>query len=85
MGRLWANSFKRVIGKRIHGLVVAAHPESPRRQVFLIFDDGSFYELFGDDISGCKGIDRGGLDEVRAYLRGRKGVDILLDTADLSG
>ncbi len=84
MGRLWVNHFKKVIGRRIEGLVVAQHPESPpRMQVFLVFDDGTSYELYGTDIQGGGGTDRGGIKAVRSNLKGRPGIDILLDTADL--
>ena len=84
MGRLWMNEFKKVIGKHIEGLVVVRHPESPQSQVFLIFDDESSYELFGSDIQGSGGIDCGGINAVRLSLKGRPGIDILLDTADLT-
>jgi hypothetical protein len=79
MGRLWVNAFQAVIGKRIQGLVVGQNSESPQCQVFLIFDDGTHYELYGSDLQGSKGIDRGGLEEVRAHLRARKGTELLLD------
>lgn len=78
-GRLWVNEFRKVIGKRISGLVVARHPESPKSQVFLIFDDGTSYELYGTDIYGAGGIDREGLKEIRLHLLRRQGIDILLD------
>lgn len=81
MGRLWVNAFQTVIGKRIKGLVVAQNPESPQCQVFLIFDDGTHYELFGSDLRGCKGVDRGGFDEVREHPRARAGTEILLESS----
>lgn len=85
MGRLWVNHFEKVVGKRIRGLVVTRHPESPpQSQVFLIFDDGTTHELYGTDIQGGGGIDHDGINAVRSSLKGRPGTDILLDTADLS-
>ena len=83
MGRLWVNHFGKIVGKRIEGLVVARHPESPQSQVFLVFDDGTSYELYGTDIQGGGGIDPGGIKAVRSSLKGRPGIDILLDTVDL--
>jgi hypothetical protein len=79
MGRLWVNDFSKVIGKRIQGLIVARHLESPERQVFLIFDDATHYELFGSDLQGCKGIDPGGFNEIRDHIHSRPGVEILLE------
>lgn len=49
--------------------MVARHLEPPERQVFLVFDDATHYELFGSDLRGCKGIDPGGLNEVRNCVR----------------
>jgi hypothetical protein len=80
MEPLWVEAFQSVIGKRIYGLVVAQNPESPKCQTFLIFDDGTHYELYGSDFQGCKGIDRGGFDEVREHLRARAGTEILLES-----
>ena len=81
MGALWREAFKGVVGKRILEVVVAQHHDSPRNQVFLIFDDGTYYELYGADIQPSKNIRDGGLDEVRAYVGRRKGAEIVLDTA----
>ena len=39
----------------------------------------------GTDIQGGGGIDRGGINAVRSSLKGRPGIDILLDTADFEG
>jgi hypothetical protein len=81
---LWEDEIRKLVGKRIDGIVVAKHDRTPKNQVFLIFNDGTYYELYGDEINGCKSIDQGGSKEVRSYLKGRPGIDILLDTHDLA-
>lgn len=68
MSHQWVDALNKVIGKRINGIVFAESLGPPRHQLFLIFDDGTHYELYGDDISGCKDIDRGGMDWVRSYV-----------------
>ncbi len=60
---------KDIVGKRIAGVVVAENDaESPRHQVFLVFPDGTYFELYGDEFSCCAGIDRGGMGDVRRYV-----------------
>jgi len=76
--RPWQTAFKRVVGKRIRGVLVAADDRSNRSHVFLVFDDGTHYELYGKDICGRKHIDSGGLDEAKAYIANSKGIEILL-------
>ena len=58
-----------LLGKRICGAVVKEGDRMPRMQVFLIFDDDTYYELYTDSaIYGTAGVDTGGIDEVRRYL-----------------
>jgi hypothetical protein len=82
MGRLWHEAFEGILGKRISGLVVAKCDDSPQNQVFLIFDDGTYYELYGADVQGCKHIKPGGLHEVSLYLQGRPGVNVVVEIED---
>lgn len=58
---------KNIVGKRISS-VVMKQGNRPQAQLFLIFDDGTYFEFYSDGgIYGAGGIDRGGLDEVRQY------------------
>lgn len=64
---------KQIVGKRISGLVMKAaknqiHP--PRNQLFLLFDDGTYYEFYTHDCKICTtgGVDRGNLDDVLSYM-----------------
>ena len=59
----------RLLGKRICGVVVKEGDRLPRMQVFLIFDDDTYYEIYTDStIYGTGGIDRGGIEQVRQYM-----------------
>jgi hypothetical protein len=54
----------KIVGKTINGLVIA---EGSRRQVFLLFEDDTHFEFYGDSFTGAGGIDPGGLEKVRSY------------------
>ena len=60
-----------IVGKRIKGLVAKKQRETPRTQLFLMFDDGTYIELYGTctgEIQWYRGCDEGGLKEVEGYL-----------------
>ncbi len=64
---------KQIIGKRISGLVMKVaknHNQPPRHQLFLLFDDGTYYEFYAHDceISTTGGVVRGNLDDVLSYM-----------------
>ena len=48
-----------IVGKRIAGVVVAQSPRGPRQQVFLVFEDGTRLEFWGETFV-LLGIGRGG-------------------------
>jgi hypothetical protein len=52
------DGLKYIIGKRIAGVVVAASDHDPRKQVFLIFDDGTRFELRGTNLSCRSSLDK---------------------------
>ncbi len=62
--------FEKMIGKRIKGVVVKEGNDLPFAQVFLLFSDNTFFEFYGNTISGCNDIDNGGLEAVRSYMAG---------------
>ncbi|HEX6634466.1 MAG TPA: hypothetical protein VF038_10890 [Usitatibacter sp.] len=45
-----------IVGRRICGVVVAESPRAPRQQVFLVFDDGTRFEFWGEWFSCCSGV-----------------------------
>jgi hypothetical protein len=56
-----------LIGKRIAHIVLKAGT-SPKSQLFLVFDDGTYYEFFGGPIYGASAVDQGSIENVRRYL-----------------
>lgn len=72
VGRI-KSEVKQIIGKRITGLVMKAsksHNYPPRNQLFLMFDDGTYYEFYTHDcdIGTTGGVVRGTLDDVLSYM-----------------
>ena len=58
-----------IVGRRIAGVIVKEAIERPQSQVFLLFDDGTYYEFYGyEPILGTGGVDRGGCAEVLASV-----------------
>jgi hypothetical protein len=58
-----------LLGKRICGAVVKEGDRMPRMQVFLIFDDDTYYEMYTDSsIFGTGGVDKGDIEHVRQYM-----------------
>ena len=51
------NGLRYIIGKRIAGVAVAESDRAPRHQVFLLFADGTCFELYGDSFTCCSGLD----------------------------
>lgn len=58
-----------IVGRRIIAVVTSKNKKPPPFQVFLVFDDGKYFELYGDEITSCKGIDSGGLESALNYAR----------------
>ena len=62
---------KDIVGRTIKGVVVKESSEdSPRMQIFLIFSDGYYFEIYNSfrQLTWTKGLNQGGLPEVRNYL-----------------
>ena len=59
---------KQTIGKTIRRVVVAGNTSPPQRQVFLVFDDGTYFEFWGDSFTGAGGILNGDIDEIASYI-----------------
>jgi len=64
---------KELLGKTITGVVTkrAAGFTPPQHQVFLLFSDGTYYEFYTvqGSIALAGGIDHGGLEEVKHYMK----------------
>ena len=65
----FSEGLPQIMGKRICGAIAKEGDRSPRTQVFLIFDDGTYMEFYSTTTFTCAaGVDQGGFDEVRNYL-----------------
>lgn len=73
MGRI-KDEVEQIIGKRISGVVIKKTKKpggSPTGQLFLLFDDGSYYEFYtyGCDIGTTGGVvQEGSYDAVLNYM-----------------
>lgn len=58
-----------IIGKTITAVVTSENPVTPRQQVFLIFSDGTYYELYsrGGDLHSSGSVDEGDADRAADY------------------
>lgn len=74
-------AFEKILGKRIRGVVVKEGSGSPPNQIFLLFSDNTYFEIYGDIMSGTTGVDKGDLEEVRSYIRG-PGREITFESYD---
>lgn len=60
-----------MLGKTIHAVIVKEREKgTPNSQIFLVFDDGSFFEFYSmsDNILAAKGVKHGTLADVRKYM-----------------
>lgn len=60
-----------MLGKTIQAVIVKeCESGSPANQVFLAFEDGTFFELYSmsGEIMAAKGVKRMSLEEVREYM-----------------
>ena len=81
MSRQWHDAIKKLVGKKIVGVMVAESPDDPREQVFLFLDGGMHYELYGSDFWGIKNMGSGGIEEIRRQMENRKGAEIVVATS----
>ena len=62
------DGLKCIVGKEIAAVVVAASKaRPPRNQVFLLFSDGTRFELYGDAFTCCGGLDKS--EGLAGYIR----------------
>lgn len=59
------SAIMQIVGRRVAGVVVKEGLH-PRSQVFLVFDNDTYYELYAEaEIEGIKSLGAGGFDKVR--------------------
>ena len=60
---------KDIVGKTIEAVVVARNDRDPLNQVFLVFEDGTYFEFWGPNFSCAGGIVQGGKEKVTSYIQ----------------
>jgi len=76
-------AFDKIVGKRIKGVVIKEAYPSPDAQIFILFADNTYFEIYGGEMHGAKDVYKGGLDEVKSYMAG-KGRGITFERVDES-
>lgn len=68
------STLDQVIGKTISGVAVSERTHrGPRNQIFLLFDDGSSLEIWGDDLRPASGLDQSDLAQVVSAIENTSG------------
>jgi hypothetical protein len=63
-------SLKEVIGKTIRSVVFrSGYEASPEAQLFLVFEDGTYFEFYGQEIDCGRSLSEGGVDHAIEYAR----------------
>ena len=63
------DGLKDIVGKVIKEVVVGKNDQrDPANQVFLVFEDGTMFEVWGPLFSCAGGVDRGGVEEATDYI-----------------
>jgi len=65
------NGLRFIVGKRIAGVAVAESNRPPRQQVFLLFADGTCFELYGESFTCCSGLDDA--SHIEGYVESNRG------------
>jgi len=60
---------KKIIGKTIKGVAIGEGQRGPQSQIFIIFTDNTFYEIYSENhISVASGLKQGGINAVLKSL-----------------
>jgi hypothetical protein len=63
-------SLKEVIGKTIRSVVFrSGYDSSPEAQLFLVFDDDTYFEFYGQEISCVRTLSDGDINNAIDYAR----------------
>ena len=63
-------SLKAVIGKTIRSVVFRSGKEAnPETQIFLVFEDGTYFEFYGQDMGFVRSLSEGDINKVTSYAR----------------
>ena len=50
------NGWREIIGRTVAGVIVAKSRKTPHHQVFLVFADGTSFEIYGDAVTCSSGV-----------------------------
>lgn len=63
-------AFEQLVGKTIQSVIISQYNAgSPRHQFFLIFDDDTSFEVFGEEFRGANALDARGEEAVLEYAK----------------
>lgn len=69
---------KKIIGKTIEKVVVAKGPRDPHQQVYLLFTDGTHFEIYGDWFTCANHIEHGNEQALRNLLEGYGRTEVIV-------
>ena len=79
------NGIRLIVGKRIGAVVISErNRRGPKSQVFLVFDDATVYELYGD-IRSTGGLDRAGTKWAVGYANKFRGEITVYGDEEIGG
>lgn len=70
------DGIKQIVGKTIAAVVVASNSRRPHYQIFLVFDDETSFEIFGDAMTCASGLNPWGIDRVLRYAKVAMGASV---------
>lgn len=75
-----SDAFEKILGKTISGVCVRRNKSNPIGQVFLVFNDDTYFELYSYEyIKGAGGVDKGDMDKVLRISSQREGSVVSCD------
>ncbi len=58
-------SFDKIIGKTISSVYCRDNDKDPEGQIFLLFDDDTYYEIYAHgSLKGAGGVDKGSIENI---------------------
>lgn len=65
------SGLEKIVGKEIIRVVVKERDNAPRWQLYLLFSDNTYFEIYSNEqFTATKDVDRGGIEDVRRYMDG---------------
>lgn len=76
-------AIRQIIGRTIDAVIISeANQQGAGDQIFLVFTDGTYYEIYGN-LHGVGGVDQGGFEAALRYAeRGQGNITIHKTNSD---